>query len=142
MAIVVVTPQSLLRDPALRVEFYRSSGPGGQNVNKVSTAVRLRYDTLRSRWLTPEARERLQRVPGGRLTAQGVLVIAAQRFRTQEQNRQDAVRRLASILEQALREPKKRRPTKPTAGAADRRLESKRRRSAIKARRGPVGDDS
>jgi ribosome-associated protein len=136
-----VTTELLLRDPALGFEFYRAAGPGGQNVNKVSTAVRLRYDTHRSRLLTPDARARLERVPGSRLTSRGVLVIEAQRFRTQEQNRQDAVRRLAAILHQALREPKTRRPTKPTPGAAGRRLEAKRRRSAIKARRGQVGGD-
>lgn len=136
-----MTTESLLRDPALRFEFYRSAGPGGQNVNKVSTAVRVRYDINRSRLLSPAARERLARLARRRLTNDGFLIIEAQRFRTQEQNRTDGVRRLIEILQQALQEPKKRRLTKPPRAAAGRRLEAKRRTSAVKARRGEVGSD-
>jgi ribosome-associated protein len=137
-----VTPESLLGDPALRFTFYRSAGPGGQNVNKVATAVRLRYDVDRSPLLTAAARARLEHVPGARVTAGGLLIIEAQRFRTQEQNREDAVRRLAAILAQALREPKRRRPTRPPRGAAERRLDAKRRQSQLKRGRASARDAS
>jgi ribosome-associated protein len=133
--------ESLLRDPALRFEFYRAAGPGGQNVNKVSTAVRLRYDVDRSPFLPPAARARLAALARKRLTEDGILIIEAQRFRTQEQNRDDAVRRLEAMLRHALVEPKTRRPTRPTRAAVGHRLEAKRRRSAVKARRGRVGGD-
>ena len=114
------------------LEFYRSSGPGGQNVDKLSTGVRLRFDVRRSRLLDVETKERLVRLAGSRLTQAGVLVIEAQRYRTQERNRKDAVERLMGMIAKAAKRPKRRRATKPTAGSRERRLEAKKRRSEAK----------
>jgi ribosome-associated protein len=118
-------------------EFYRSSGPGGQNVNKVSTAVRLRFDLRRSQVLPDEVKARLARLAGRRLTEAGVLVIEAQRFRTQEGNRADAMARLLELIRRAQEPPRERRATRPTAGSQERRLRAKKRRGAVKrVRRG------
>jgi ribosome-associated protein len=118
--------------------FVRSSGPGGQNVNKVATAVRLRFDVRSSRSLPEEVRERLIRIAGKRVTADGVLVIEAGRYRTQERNRRDARERLAALLEKAALPARQRLKTRAPAKAAERRLESKRRQARAKAARKPV----
>ena len=123
-------------DSEISESFIRSSGPGGQNVNKLSTAVQLRFDVRHSSSLPPEVRARLERLAGRRLTRDGVLVITAQRYRTQERNRDDALTRLIELIRAAAVRPTPRRPTRPTLGSKVRRLEGKKRRGSIKALRG------
>src|SRR5271169_2084007 len=119
----------------LDISFVRASGPGGQNVNKLSTAAQLRFDTRRIA-LPADAQTRLIHLAGQRMTKDGVIVIHAQRFRTQERNRVDAIDRLVGLLREAMTRPVPRRPTRPTLASKHRRLEGKKRRSDIKARRG------
>lgn len=133
-----VTKTIVLDESEIKERFVRSSGPGGQNINKVATAVQIRFDVARSPSLPPEVRERLMRLAGTRMTKQGILVIDARRFRTQERNRQDAIDRLVALIRAATVKPKVRRKTRPTLAAKKRRLEAKRRRSASKQLRQPV----
>ena len=132
---IEVTPTIQLGDDELMVRAVRASGPGGQHVNKVSTAVELRFDVRGSPSLPPDVRLRLERLAGRRLTREGVLVILAQRHRTQERNRADALARLLELIGQAAVAPTPRRPTKPTRGSKERRLERKKNRSGIKSLR-------
>ena len=130
-----ITDRISIDEQELEERFVRASGPGGQNVNKLSTAVQLRFDVRRSPSLPGDVRTRLERLAGKRLTREGVIVIIAQRHRTQERNRQDALDRLVELIQAAAVRPVPRRPTKPTRGSRERRLETKKRRSSIKGLR-------
>jgi ribosome-associated protein len=130
-----VTDSISIDDNELTEDFVRSSGPGGQNVNKLSTAVQLRFNVRRSPSLPNDVALRLMRLAGSRLTKDGVLIISAQSHRTQERNRQDARDRLIELIRQAAVVPVKRRKTKPTRASKEKRIESKKRRSNIKGMR-------
>ena len=138
---IIVSPDIAIPEEELEESFIRASGPGGQNVNKVSTAVQLRFDVRRSPSLPNDVAVRLMRLAGSRMTGDGVLVLTAQRFRTQEANRADARARLAELVAQAAVRPRKRRPTRPSLASKERRLTGKAVRSGVKAGRGRVRDD-
>ena len=138
---IQVTPTIAIPESEISERFVRASGPGGQNVNKVSTAVELRFDPSQSAAIPSDAVARLRVLAGSRMMADGVLVIDARRHRTQAQNREDARERLAELVRQALVKPRRRRATRPGKGAVERRIETKKRRSDTKRGRGRIGDD-
>jgi len=127
-----ITPHIALDESEIIEQFIRASGPGGQNVNKVASAVQLRFDVEASPALDPETRQRLKRLAGHRLTREGVIVITAERFRMRERNRADALSRLVELIRRAAERPKIRRPTRVTAGAKAKRRDTKARRGQLK----------
>jgi ribosome-associated protein len=129
---IPVTAKIALDEREIAESFVRASGPGGQNVNKVASAVQLRFDARRSPSLPPDVRSRLERLAGSRLTRDGVIVITAQRHRAQGRNREDALARLLDLIRRAAHPPLKRRATKPPAASRERRIESKKRRARTK----------
>lgn len=133
--VIQVTDTIALREDELGFDFVRASGPGGQNVNKVSTAVQMRFDAAGSTSLPDDVRERLLRLAGKRATDEGVIIIDARRFRTQERNRQDAIDRLVALIVKAAHRPKPRRTTRPTAASRRRRIDDKKRRGSLKKQR-------
>lgn len=132
---IPVTDALSLGEDELSFEFVRASGPGGQNVNKVSTAVQMRFDAAASPSLPDEVRARLLKLAGRRATDAGVIIIDARRYRTQERNRQDAIDRLVALIRRASERPKPRRRTRPTASSRRRRVDDKKRRGAVKQQR-------
>jgi len=136
-----ITPTLAIDDSEIAFEFVTASGPGGQNVNKVASAAQLRFDASSCAALSQAMRERLSRLAGRRMTKDGMIVIQAQRFRSQEQNRRDATERLVALLRAAAVPPKARRRTRPTRAAVERRLTEKRRRSVQKTGRRPGSED-
>jgi ribosome-associated protein len=137
---LTITPQIQLAESDLSFSFIRAGGPGGQNVNKVSSAVQLRFNVRTCPNLPEPVRRRLLTQLNPRLTSQGELIIEARRQRTQEQNRRDAIERLAALIRAAARPPRPRRPTRPSRKAKQRRLEAKTRRSRLKQQRRRVSD--
>jgi ribosome-associated protein len=133
---ISITHALSVDEKELRWRFVQASGPGGQNVNKVATAVQLRFDVQGSTSLPEPVRHRLARLAGRRMSAEGVLVIDARRYRTQERNRRDALERFTALVRAATVAPKPRRPTRPSAASKMRRLDEKRRRGETKRRRG------
>jgi ribosome-associated protein len=135
---IQITSNIAIDENEIHQEFIQSSGPGGQNVNKVATAVQLRFDVANSPSLPDEVRERLLSLTRRRITKEGVLVIDARRFRTQGANRQDAMERLVGLIRKAAQKPRIRRKTRPTLGSKMRRLEAKRRRAQTKRLRSQI----
>ena len=138
---ITITPDLSIDESEIQLEFVRSSGPGGQNVNKVSSGVQLRFNIATSLSLSEDVKLRLRALAGHRVTAEGILIIDAKRYRTQEQNREDAMARLVALIFQAAERPKPRHKTRPSAVSQARRIEQKKRRGALKqTRRSPSND--
>jgi ribosome-associated protein len=135
---IQITPTLAIAENEIEIQYVQASGPGGQNVNKVATAVQLRFDVAHSPSLPEDVRQRLLRLPDRRITAEGVLVLDARQYRTQERNRRDALDRFTELVRKATEKPKRRRRTRPSREAKRRRLETKRRRGQVKRLRGRV----
>ncbi len=130
-----------INEDEIQIDFIRASGPGGQNVNKVSSAAQLRFNIRSSTSLAPDVKERLERIAGSRVTEDGILIIEAKRYRTQEQNRFDALQRLTALVRKALEKPKPRHKTRPTLASKQKRLQAKRQHSEKKRLRGRLSPD-
>jgi ribosome-associated protein len=139
---IEVIPSLFVDESEIQIDFIRSSGPGGQNVNKVSTAAQLRFDVENSPSLPSEVKYRLAKLAGSRMTNEGILIIDAHQYRTQEQNRADAMLRLMDLLRQASQKPKPRKHTRPSASARAARLDEKRHRGDIKRLRGNTASEN
>lgn len=138
---IPVTATLSIDEDEIELSFVRASGPGGQHVNKTSSAVQLRFDARRSRSLPNDVAIRLMKLAGQKLTLDGVIVLTAQSHRSQLRNREDALARLVEMIREAATPPERRRPTRPTRASKERRLEGKTKRSGVKAMRGRPGTD-
>lgn len=132
---IEITPSVKIEESEIQLDFIRASGPGGQNVNKVASSVQLRFDVRNSPSLYPDVKERLIKLAGSRMTDEGILIIEAKRYRTQEQNRFDAIHRLISLIQKALEKPKVRRATRPSLTSKAARVGDKKKHGAIKRTR-------